>query len=243
MQQPLDQMNRTGIACSPENSRLLQEFADSCPPDPPGSDASLAQLRETSIQEAETIGAVPEPGNVMAAAQTGAQPDTQTSAATLPELLIDKLGERLAFERTSVRVYDAMLAKAEAQGENGSALLQELQHFRDEEAEHFRMVSDCIATLDGDPTAQTPAADAAAVASSGVLQVVGDPRTDLFQSLNALLAAELIDNAGWELLIMLSEKCGHAHMVERFRQALQQEDEHLDSVTRWIKDMAVAQLH
>ncbi|MGB6056561.1 MAG: ferritin-like domain-containing protein [Burkholderiaceae bacterium] len=239
MQQAMDHSNRTGISCSPENSRLLQEFADSCPPDPPGSDASLAQLRETSIQEAETIGAVPEPGNGLPAAQASAG----ANAATLPELLIDKLGERLAFERTGVRIYDAMLTKAEALGEDGAALLHELQHFREEEAEHFRMVSDCIAMLSGDPTAQTPAADATAVASSGVLQVVGDPRTDLFQSLNALLAAELIDNAGWELLIMLSEKCGHAQMVEQFRRALQQEDQHLDSVTRWIKDMAVAQLN
>lgn len=234
------QMNRTGISSSPENSRLLQEFADTCPPDPPGSSAALAQLREVSIQEAETMGAVPEAGNGATTAQTGAQTGGATS---LPDLLIDKLGERLAFERTSVRLYEAMLVKAEAQGQHGASLLDELRHFCDEEAEHFRMVSECVTKLDGDPTAQTPAADAAAVASSGVLQVVSDPRADLFQSLNALLAAELIDNAGWELLIMLSEKCGHTQMVDQFRKALQQEDEHLSSVTRWVKEMAVAQLH
>ncbi len=136
-----------------------------------------------------------------------------------------------------------MLVKAEAQGQNRASLLDEPRHFCDEEAEHFRMVSECVTKLNGDPTAQTSAADAAAVASAGVLQVVSDPRADLFQSLNALLAAELIDNAGRELLIMLSENCGHTQLVDQFRKSLQEEDEHLSSVTRWIKEMAVAQLH
>ena len=183
---------------------------------------------------------VPEIGNGAVAGRTAAQTGGTTS---LPDLLIDKLGERLAFERTSVRLYEAMLVKAEAQGQNGASLLDELRHLCDEEAEHFRMVSECVTKLNGDPTAQTSAADAAAVASAGVLQVVSDPRADLFQSLNALLAAELIDNAGWELLIMLSENCGHTQLVDQFRKSLQEEDEHLSSVTRWIKEMAVAQLH
>ena len=33
-----------------------------------------------------------------------------------PEMLIDKLGERLAFERTGVRLYEALLAKASVVG-------------------------------------------------------------------------------------------------------------------------------
>lgn len=232
-------VNHTGISYSPANSQLLKEFAESCASDPPGSDAALAQLREVSIQEAETIGSVPEIGDGAAANKTAAKAG---GTATLPGLLIDKLGERLGFERTGVRLYEALITKAETQDGSTAALLNDLQHFRDEEAEHFHWISTCILGLKGDPTAQTPAADAAGVASAGVLQVVTDPRADLFQSLNALLAVELIDNAGWELLIMLSEKCGHSEMADQFRVALKQEKNHLDSVTRWLNDMAIAQL-
>ena len=65
-------------------------------------------------------------------------------------------------------------------------------------------------------TAQTPCADVSATASMGIVQVLTDPRTTLAQCLNALLTAELTDNAGWELLIDLAEELGHSDMADEF---------------------------
>jgi hypothetical protein len=51
--------------------------------------------------------------------------------------------------------------------------------------------------------------------------------------LHAALAAELIDNEGWESLIAMAQKMGHSEMAERFQLALDQEAEHLIKVRAW----------
>lgn len=56
----------------------------------------------------------------------------------------------------------------------------------------------------GTPIDQHHSADMVATASVGVVQVVSDPRSTIPQALNALLTAELTDNAGGELLIKLA---------------------------------------
>src|SRR5690606_32315938 len=138
-------------------------------------------------------------------------------------LLLDKIGERIAFERGGTRLYDALLVKAQAalaagaelptaaealaangedvaslQGAPTESALQTLERIRNEELEHFHLLCEAMKQLGGDPTAMTPCADAVATASAGLMQVVTDPRTTLAQSLNAMLTAELTDNAGWE---------------------------------------------
>ena len=89
--------------------------------------------------------------------------------------------------------------------------------------------------LGGDPTAQTPCADVSAVAASGFMQVLNDPRTTLAQCLNAMLAVELADNAGWELLADLAEDAGQSDMASQFLAALAEEQEHLVIVKGWLK--------
>ena len=61
----------------------------------------------------------------------------------------------------------------------------------------------------------------------------GDPRTEvgsLSQSLNAMLVAELADNAGWEMLIALVREAGHDRIATDFEKALVQEQDHLQKV-------------
>jgi hypothetical protein len=88
--------------------------------------------------------------------------------------------------------------------------------------------------LGGDPTAQTPCADVIATASMGLMQVVTDPRTTMAQSLNAILTAELTDNAGWELLAQLAEEAGEEELTGKFLGALSQEQEHLRVIKAWL---------
>jgi rubrerythrin len=67
----------------------------------------------------------------------------------------------------------------------------------------------------------------------GLLQAASDPRTTLAQTLSSALAAELIDNEGWEALITMAEDMGHKNMATRFQQALAEEREHLVKVRQW----------
>ena len=170
--------------------------------------------------------------------------------------------ERAAFERSGTRLYEALITKfqgVQALGQEvlvpadqlpafdgaaaapgsvmGEAPLQTLMRIRNEELEHFRMLGMAIEKMGGDPTAQTPCADVTATASMGILQVVTDPRTTLAQCLNAVLTAELTDNAGWELLIQLAEDAGETELAGRFLGALSQEQEHLAIVKGWLTQL------
>lgn len=148
---------------------------------------------------------------------------------------MDKLGERLAFERSGVRLYEAAIAKMLALNES-RRMLQQLEHIRREEAEHMEILVLAIKKLGADPTAMTPGADVTGVLGMGLIQVLTDPRTDAPQALTALLNAELIDNAAWELLIELAMGNGQDEMVEQFEKALAQEEEHLSIIKVLLKD-------
>ena len=131
-----------------------------------------------------------------------------------PVLLLDKLGERIAFERAGTRLYDALLSKHDAgRTFRGAPSRAELQHIRDQEHEHFLMLVDAMERLGGDPTAVTPSADVQATASKGLPAVLADPRTDLLQCLEAILVAELVDNDCWTALMELAENAGETDLT------------------------------
>jgi rubrerythrin len=155
-------------------------------------------------------------------------------------LLLDKLGERLAFERTGTRLYETLLEKVEAGGFEGGPSRADLEHIRDEEAAHFHLLHAKLVELDGDPTAVTPSADLAAVASMGVVAVVSDARTSLAESLEAILVAELADRDGWARLIELAEQSGQDELARAGREAERVEEEHLAKVRGWLAAWARA---
>jgi hypothetical protein len=88
--------------------------------------------------------------------------------------------------------------------------------------------------LGADPTAVTPSADLAGVASTGVMQILTDPRTDFGQSLEAILIAELVDNDCWKTLAELARKAGGEQLAQSFDDAIAEEEVHLERVRAWI---------
>jgi hypothetical protein len=94
--------------------------------------------------------------------------------------------------------------------------------------------------LGGDPTAITPAADVAAVAAQGWVQVIADPRTTFRQFLEIILQAELVDNAGWELLIELARKAGLDALSEPFGKTLHKVNYHLENVSEWVRSLCLS---
>jgi hypothetical protein len=221
--------NRTGQQSSPRLSKEMNDVVQ--PVEAEAADASvLLEARLQFIRTADTLGSVPPPATAKGVMKTGAK----MLAGGRPQAFIDKLAERLAYERGGTRLYDAVIAKFVAyQDELDGVSVNELIEIREEEASHAALIRTCLEQLGADPTAQTPGADLVGVATSGFLQAVSDPRTTLVQTLQIALAAELVDGAGWESLIALAESMDQDDMAERFRNALERETEHLAKVRRW----------
>jgi rubrerythrin len=224
-------MNRTGLQMSPVDAARLLERAGIAADRGDGA-AALASYREPYLAGAEAVGSVPLPASPSGALRAG----MKVLQGQRLHALVDKLGERLAFERSGTRLYDALIAKCEVRSDELDGIdLVQLRRFRDQEAEHMQLVADAIDQLGGDPTAQTPAADIAGVSASGLMQVVLDPRTSVAQSLQAILAAELIDGDGWDLLVALVREEGYDDIGNRFERAIAQEAVHLEHVRSWYE--------
>jgi hypothetical protein len=231
-------LNRTGVQTAPLRAKEMAGSTGAAPADP-SLGTALAAARAELSEEAPPVGTMPVPGNLKGLAKTLGKA-LQGEKATV---LLDKLGERLAFERTGVRLYEAILAKLPASRlEEGSLVVHEVRRFRDEELWHLHLVREALESLGGDPTAMTPCADVAGVQAQGLVGVLTDPRTTLTQCLDALLTAELADNDGWKILIALAEAAGQDELAARFTTALAEEDHHLASVRTWIAERLGIQL-
>jgi bacterioferritin (cytochrome b1) len=227
--------NRTGFSSAPAPEEVLQGSARGAAI-PEGDERDLAQLRMEYVMEADPVGSMPP----LETAEADAPADGEPASGTA--VLLDKLGERLAFERGGVRLYEALLVKCQSGLSGGDIVsLDRLKEIHNEEAQHFQLVSDAIESLGGDPTVQTPCADVIGVETMGLVQVLNDPRTTLAQSMNAILTAELSDNAAWELLIALARETGAEDLVKEFEQALAHEEEHLRQVKTWMERLMLAE--
>ena len=96
------------------------------------------------------------------------------------------------------------------------------------------LLKGAIESLGGDPTAMTPAADVIGTAGSGWVQVLTDPRVTLTEALKVMLSVELTDNDAWQTLLDLAMGLGQDELADSFRQALEEEDEHLTRVRTWV---------
>jgi len=225
-------MNRTGMKASPlDAGDLLEGLAlqDTTPQPDIGAD----DIRAGYARDGDTVGSMPPPTSLKGIVGT----ITDSLSGQRLHVLLDKLGERAAYERTGTRLYDAMLLKIAGTTRLPAGMtVPAVQAIRDDEAAHFRMLVDAIEALGGDPTVQTPCADLAAVQGMGLVQAMNEPRATLSQALQTLLAAELVDVASWELLISLSEQLDHTEWTSRFADALASENEHLARVRAWLVD-------
>jgi rubrerythrin len=226
--------NRTGIMTNPELSIEMIEGAKQTVPSSQGDATEMASVKAEYIQEAGPIGSSPVMVEVSEDGESVGQFDGLA-------VLLDKLGERLAFERQGTRLYEAFLQKCESltvEDASGPSV-EELRHICEEELEHFHLLQNAITALGGDATVQTPSADVAGVLSHGVMQVVSDPRTTIPQTLQAMLTAELVDNDGWQMLQDLAAELGQDDLEEQCGKAYEEEQEHLEKVRDWLTSMTM----
>ncbi len=221
-------LNRTGVMASPTDASAQAVAALEIEVELPDGESFL-EVRAEYEADARPVGTVPPPSKLpeMEGNRLG-------EGISVPAL-IDRVGERLAFERSGVRLYQGLIGKLATRGGfDGGPNQEQLEHFMEEELEHFQMLSTAIAMLGGDPTAMTPSADVGSVATSGLVQVISDPRSTLPEALHAILIAELADNDGWDLLIQMTRAAGNQALSDAFAKAKSQEDDHLDQVRDWL---------
>lgn len=228
-------MNRTGMQMSPIHSKAMLETIQG--EVSPVKQDPMADTENWYITHAtSSLGSVPLPGTMKGAAKAA----KEKLKAGHPTTLVNKLGERLAFERAGVRLYEALIRKCMAL-QDGSAPFEipmgQLQKFRNDEEKHFHLLVQALENVGADPTAQTPDADATGVAGMGLVKVIADPRSTILQSLDAMLMAELMDHAAWHVLIDLATGSDLDNMVPKFEEAEQVEEEHLNQIKQWQQQL------
>lgn len=225
--------NQTGVDMSPVQSKQTIKGALDGGASPQGDYmVAHAQILSQYQSGLEPVGTMPPPAGIKGMAKTAVDMVKGQKTA----VFLDKLGERLAFERTGTRLYEQLLLKFDQQGSwMGGPTRADLLEIRNDEHQHFQMLVETMRSLGADPTAVTPCADVTMVESLGLQKVIADARTTLAQSLHSILIAELADNAGWELLIELAQGMGQTEIANRFAMALAAEHRHLLQVKRWVR--------
>lgn len=232
MKNPTDVgMNRSGLATAPLMAPEMLEVPTLTHPSLEGDEGLIDLERIDYSREGEPSVTMPPPGTLKELAKTVVKLIKGEKAT----VLIDRLGERLAFERSGVRLYEALLSKYDAFGSfDGGPTRLQLETIHMQEFEHFRVLTEAIAGLGSDPTAVTPSANVQDVLSTGLRMVITDPRMNLQQCLEAVLVAELADNDSWTSLIRLTRLADNDELADQFEICLQHEVEHLSSVRSWL---------
>lgn len=227
--------NRTGGKLSPEETMKTASGAVKLTNPSEGDSTSIAENRILYMHESDYVGTLPKPASIK-----GMISSMREKVMQGDHTFLDKLGERLAFERTGTRLYEALISKRMGSIDDDALPdLSILQQFYNEEKEHFQLCAEVMEELGGDSTAVTPSADVCGVAALGWMQVLTDPRIPFQQSLEIILQAELADNACWENLIELADNLGLSSVVERFTKAKEEEDVHLNTIKQWVKELSL----
>jgi len=232
--------NMTGTGTAPlQSKKTEQEAVKGTPPGRRSVDGFEALHESTHAPYATApIGTMPPPTTVTGAAKSAV--DLVKSRNTL--VFLDRIAERMAFERTGTRLYELVLLKFDLRGSwPGGPIRSELERIHGEELRHFNLLVDALTSLGGDPTAMTPSADVTSVESLGIQSVVSDARTTTAQALHAMQIAELADHDGWTILIEIATELGHQDLASKFREAAARETEHLALLRRWNRTNAITE--
>ena len=156
--------------------------------------------------------------------------------------VIDMLSERLQFERSGVKLYDAVIQKMQSSREPVVAkMLDQMQEHRDQEKEHEEWLEECIRQLGGDDKQLSEKAKLVQRESKGIEEVI-QRDAEIPHLFHALLAAELVDNAGWDLLVQIADECDDTKAKRDFKKRLHEEEEHLILIREAMKKLSAHEI-
>lgn len=155
-------------------------------------------------------------------------------------VFVDKVTARLFFERKSIHLYEMLLEKCPPE------LAPRFKKILREEQEHAVMLEEVLNQLGANPFKMTPSARVTDIESQGIMKAV--KKSSFHDMLDSVLAAELVDTANWEILLMMAKKMKSLPLAQRFKKAMVEEARHLKFIHRYIlKDLTgstrIAELH
>ena len=153
---------------------------------------------------------------------------------------VDKLGERLFFEKEMTTLYEALIDKYRlSPAKEQLPELNRMEQFHQEELKHFNLLSEVITLLGGDPMFKTPGAEMALITLLGPKKIVNDSGIGFLQALEVIYQLEHTDNSGWEILIELAEVNGLGEIAVEFQTALDEEKFHLLTLKQWVQELTL----
>ncbi len=143
------------------------------------------------------------------------------------------MAERLALERRTTRIYEALLAKLATISSTATPAREQIRWFRNEEAAHFEILCEAIESLGGDPLAPLPRGDAIDAQARLLSRVIEDPQTPLARCVELLLDIVAADLAGWDELLALARADGHDALEQRFLLIRHEVAEQVHCLRQW----------
>lgn len=147
-----------------------------------------------------------------------------------------KLAERLSFARRNVENLKALIGKCRESAD--PTRFERLERLLRDEERHVAMLLACCEEEGADDDCAT-SEHYVAVLVGGVAQIMNSSRATLESCFQAVLAAELLDNEGWDLLTKLASITGRDHLAEKFESASDDEFERLQHLRRWHEDLVL----
>jgi len=135
------------------------------------------------------------------------------------------LAERLAFERAAVKLYDGVLERLRSRGGPYHTVQAHLRRIREEEKAHEEWLEEQLRQLGGETGPEGERLlEVRREARRREDVLLGDPEpAQLFRQ---LLAAEVSDVGGWELLLEIAGRAQDDEARDAFQQRLHEEQEH-----------------
>lgn len=110
MEATIPGLNRTGATASPQGTQAMTDAVNELTPPVPIDTGAMEAERLLYINESETVGSIPPPQGIAGGVKSG----LAALKGGSPGVFMDKIGERIAFERGGVRLYEALIAKYQA---------------------------------------------------------------------------------------------------------------------------------
>ena len=126
MQPTTTGQNRTGAAINPSDVVLMMNAVEELSPYMPIDNVSIENERMKHISNADSVGSIPPPAALL---KGSVKKTVAVMNGVNPNLLLDKIGERIAFERTGTRLYDALISKYVALSELDGGELRLMESF------------------------------------------------------------------------------------------------------------------
>lgn len=143
------------------------------------------------------------------------------------DAVIALLCERLEGERAAVMLYDAVIGKLRTSNEEGARrILPTIHEHRNEACEHEEWLAKTIESLGGSPHVRSAEAELVRRESAGMIDIVRND-DDMQHLLHALMSAELLDNAGWDLLVELADEANDIEALRELERRKSEQEDHL----------------